>query len=63
MRSILLNVKIITIEDPVEYEMEGITQIQVNSKLGFNFSSGLRSLLRHDPDVVMVGEVRDLEDC
>lgn len=53
--------KIITIEDPIEYEMEGITQIQVNSRINFNFSSGLRSILRHDPDIIMVGEVRDIE--
>ncbi|MCA9400868.1 MAG: Flp pilus assembly complex ATPase component TadA [Candidatus Omnitrophica bacterium] len=53
--------KIITIEDPVEYEMEGITQVQVNSKVQFTFATGLRSLLRHDPDIIMVGEVRDLE--
>jgi len=53
--------KIITIEDPIEYEMEGITQVQVNAKLNFNFSSGLRSVLRHDPDIIMVGEVRDIE--
>jgi len=54
-------IKIITIEDPVEYEMEGITQIQVNSRVNFDFAKGLRSLLRHDPDIIMVGEVRDLE--
>lgn len=53
--------KTITIEDPVEYEMEGITQVQINPKVNFNFSTGLRSLLRHDPDIIMVGEVRDLE--
>ncbi|MBI4309315.1 MAG: type II/IV secretion system protein [Candidatus Omnitrophica bacterium] len=53
--------KIITIEDPVEYEMEGITQVQINSKLNFTFAEGLRSILRHDPDIIMVGEVRDLE--
>jgi type II secretory ATPase GspE/PulE/Tfp pilus assembly ATPase PilB-like protein len=53
--------KIITIEDPVEYEMENITQIQVNPKIGFTFASALRSILRHDPDVLMVGEVRDFE--
>src|SRR3989338_1273059 len=53
--------KIITIEDPVEYEMEGVTQIQVQSDIGLNFARGLRSMLRHDPDVMMVGEVRDLE--
>jgi type II secretory ATPase GspE/PulE/Tfp pilus assembly ATPase PilB-like protein len=54
-------VKIITIEDPVEYEMEGITQIQVNPEIGLTFALGLRSILRHDPDVIMVGEVRDFE--
>lgn len=53
--------KVITIEDPVEYELEGITQIQVASDVGMTFSQGLRSVLRHDPDVLMVGEVRDLE--
>lgn len=53
--------KIITIEDPVEYEMENITQIQVNPKVGLTFAAGLRSVLRHDPDIIMVGEVRDLE--
>lgn len=53
--------KIITIEDPVEYEMDGITQIQVNPKVNFSFAVGLRSILRHDPDIIMVGEVRDLE--
>ncbi|VAX34828.1 Type IV fimbrial assembly, ATPase PilB [hydrothermal vent metagenome] len=53
--------KIITIEDPVEYEMSGITQVQVNTKVNFDFSRGLRSILRHDPDILMVGEVRDLE--
>ncbi|MFH0925142.1 MAG: ATPase, T2SS/T4P/T4SS family [bacterium] len=53
--------KIITIEDPVEYELGGITQIQVNPKINLNFSTALRSILRHDPDVIMVGEVRDVE--
>ncbi len=53
--------KIITIEDPVEYEMDGVTQIQVASNIGLDFARGLRSMLRHDPDVMMVGEVRDLE--
>src|SRR3989338_3755126 len=53
--------KIITIEDPVEYELEGIAQLQVSPDIGLNFSKGLRSMLRHDPDVMMVGEVRDLE--
>jgi type II secretory ATPase GspE/PulE/Tfp pilus assembly ATPase PilB-like protein len=53
--------KIITIEDPVEYEMEGVTQIQVQQNIGLDFAKGLRSMLRHDPDVMMVGEVRDQE--
>ncbi|HPT07943.1 MAG TPA: ATPase, T2SS/T4P/T4SS family [Candidatus Omnitrophota bacterium] len=53
--------KIITIEDPIEYEMSGITQIQVQSEIGLDFARGLRSILRHDPDVIMVGEVRDFE--
>jgi type II secretory ATPase GspE/PulE/Tfp pilus assembly ATPase PilB-like protein len=53
--------KIITVEDPVEYEMQGITQVQVNHRLNFSFATGLRSLLRHDPDIIMVGEVRDTE--
>jgi type II secretory ATPase GspE/PulE/Tfp pilus assembly ATPase PilB-like protein len=53
--------KIITIEDPIEYEMEGVTQIQVNPKVNLTFAAGLRSVLRHDPNVIMVGEIRDLE--
>lgn len=53
--------KIITIEDPIEYEMDGITQIQVMPQIGLTFAQGLRSMLRHDPDVMMVGEVRDYE--
>ncbi|MFH1867398.1 MAG: ATPase, T2SS/T4P/T4SS family [Candidatus Omnitrophota bacterium] len=53
--------KIITIEDPIEYEMSGITQIQVMPQIGLDFARGLRSMLRHDPDIMMVGEVRDLE--
>jgi type IV pilus assembly protein PilB len=52
---------IVTVEDPVEYELEGIKQVQVNPKAGVTFASGLRALLRADPDIVMVGEVRDLE--
>ena len=52
---------IITVEDPVEYEIEGITQVQVNEKAGLTFASTLRSILRQDPNVVMVGEIRDLE--
>ena len=55
------DVKIITTEDPVEYQLEGINQIQVHSKIGLTFSHSLRSILRHDPDVVLVGEIRDLE--
>ena len=55
------NHKIITIEDPVEYELDGITQIQMQPQVGLTFALGLRSVLRHDPDVMMVGEVRDLE--
>jgi type IV pilus assembly protein PilB len=53
--------KIITIEDPVEYQLKGVTQIPVNEKKGLTFSRGLRSILRHDPDKVMVGEIRDAE--
>ncbi|PQO42492.1 GspE/PulE family protein [Blastopirellula marina] len=53
--------KIITTEDPVEYQLDGINQIQVHSKIGLTFSASLRSILRHDPDVVLVGEIRDLE--
>lgn len=52
---------IITIEDPVEYKSNDISQIQVNSKIGFNFASGLRSILRQDPDIIMLGEIRDAE--
>jgi len=54
-------VKIITVEDPIEYQMRGINQIQVNPKIGLTFAAGLRHILRHDPDVIMVGEVRDYE--
>ena len=53
--------KIITTEDPVEYQLDGINQIQVHPKIGLTFSTSLRSILRHDPDVVLVGEIRDLE--
>ena len=53
--------KIITIEDPVEYQLRGVTQIQVNEKKGLSFARGLRSILRHDPDKIMVGEIRDME--
>jgi type IV pilus assembly protein PilB len=53
--------KIVTIEDPVEYQIKGITQIPVNEKKGLTFARGLRSILRHDPDKIMVGEIRDAE--
>ena len=53
--------KIITIEDPVEYQLNGITQMPVNEKKGVSFAKGLRSILRHDPDKIMVGEIRDVE--
>ncbi|WP_163831628.1 GspE/PulE family protein [Spartinivicinus ruber] len=55
------NVNIITVEDPVEYHIDGIIQIQVNHSIGYTFSRALRHILRHDPDVLMVGEIRDLE--
>ena len=54
-------VNIVTLEDPVEYKMDGINQIQVNAEVGLTFASGLRSILRQDPDIVMVGEIRDKE--
>ena len=52
---------VITIEDPIEYHLEGISQIQVNNKKGLTFATGLRSLMRQDPDIMMVGEIRDEE--
>jgi type II secretion system protein E len=55
------NTKIITTEDPIEYHLDGINQIQVNHKVGLNFAACLRGILRHDPDVILVGEIRDLE--
>jgi type II secretory ATPase GspE/PulE/Tfp pilus assembly ATPase PilB-like protein len=54
-------VNIVTLEDPVEYKMDGINQIQVNTPVGLTFASGLRSILRQDPNVIMVGEIRDAE--
>ena len=54
-------VKIVTVEDPVEYQIDGVTQIPVNPKVGLTFAAALRSILRHDPDIVMVGEMRDRE--
>jgi len=53
--------KIITVEDPVEYRMNGVTQIQVHSDIGYSFSRALRAILRHDPDIIMIGEIRDVE--
>ena len=53
--------KIVTVEDPVEYMLSGIKQIQVNPKIGLTFSHALRAILRHDPDIIMIGEIRDLE--
>jgi general secretion pathway protein E len=57
------SVKIVTIEDPVEYQMKRVTQIPVNPKIGLTFAAALRSILRHDPDIIMVGEMRDKETC
>jgi len=57
----LMDKNIVTIEDPVEYKIEGINQIQLNTKIGLTFSKGLRAILRQDPDVIMVGEIRDPE--
>lgn len=56
-----IKVKICTVEDPIEYSIKRITQVQINPKTGLTFASGLRSLLRHDPDIIMVGEIRDEE--
>jgi type II secretory ATPase GspE/PulE/Tfp pilus assembly ATPase PilB-like protein len=53
--------KIITIEDPIEYQLKGVNQIQVSEKSGLTFARGLRSILRHDPDVILIGEIRDQE--
>jgi len=53
--------KILTIEDPVEYQLDGVTQVQAHAEIGLDFARGLRAFLRHDPDVIMVGEIRDLE--
>ncbi len=54
-------IKLLTVEDPVEYQLDGVNQIQVHPKIGMTFARGLRAILRHDPDVVMIGEIRDLE--
>jgi len=53
--------KIITLEDPIEYELEGVVQSEVHEKNGYSYSSGLKALLRQDPDIIMIGEIRDLE--
>lgn len=55
------DVNIITVEDPIEYQMDGISQMQVNTKIGLSFANGLRTIVRQDPDVILVGEIRDLE--
>ena len=55
------DVKIITLEDPVEYQLDGVNQVQVKPEIGFDFSAGLRSIVRQDPDIIMVGEIRDKE--
>jgi len=57
------DVKIITVEDPVEYQIEGINQIQAKPQIGLDFSHALRSIVRQDPDIIMIGEMRDLETC
>ena len=57
------DIKIITLEDPVEYQLAGLNQVHVRPEIGFDFSAGLRSVVRQDPDVVMVGEIRDRETC
>ena len=54
-------IKVLTVEDPVEYHLEGVNQIPVNSQVGMSFEKALRAILRHDPDVIMIGEIRDLE--
>jgi type II secretion system protein E len=54
-------IKVLTVEDPVEYHLQGVNQIPVNNQVGMTFQQGLRAILRHDPDVVMIGEIRDLE--
>jgi general secretion pathway protein E len=56
-------VKIITVEDPVEYQIEGINQIQAKPQIGLDFAHALRSIVRQDPDIIMIGEMRDLETC
>ena len=60
-RMVKKKINIVTVEDPAEKVMDGITQVQVNAKAGLTFASALRSILRQDPDVIMVGEMRDEE--
>lgn len=55
------NINIITVEDPVEYQIQGITQLQINAQIGYTFARALRHILRHDPDTIMLGEIRDEE--
>jgi len=57
------DVKIVTLEDPVEYQLSGLNQVNVRPEIGFDFSAGLRSIVRQDPDIIMVGEIRDKETC
>jgi general secretion pathway protein E len=57
------DIKIVTLEDPVEYQLSGLNQVHVKPEIGFDFSAGLRSVVRQDPDVIMVGEIRDKETC
>ena len=52
---------IVTVEDPIEFRLEGINQVQVNRKIGLTFAASLRTILRQDPDIIMIGEMRDLE--
>jgi general secretion pathway protein E len=61
MRLNRTQLNILTVEDPIEYDLEGVGQTQINQKIGLTFATGLRSILRQDPDVVLVGEIRDLE--
>jgi type IV pilus assembly protein PilB len=56
-------VNIVTMEDPVEYNIEGVNQGQINAKAGYTFAEGMRAILRQDPDIIMIGEMRDLETC
>ena len=55
--------KIITLEDPVEYELPGIVQSEVNEKSGYTYGNGLKALMRQDPDIIMIGEIRDLDSA